>query len=153
MGGGASKAAAIGAEREKAAREIAAAREAAAAQENRVDELQSQLESERARSAGLEIQLKQLEAANAARESDAAEFVRNYDTLRSLVSERPMERRSSSSSNSSMNGGKAAVYQQAPASSSYTSYAPSAVSVSKNVLSPGTSPIMAVSSSGSDHTR
>jgi chromosome segregation ATPase len=62
MGGGASKAAAIGAEREKAAREIAAAREAAAAQENRVDELQSQLESERARSAGLEIQLKQLEA-------------------------------------------------------------------------------------------
>ena len=44
------------------AREIAAAREAAAAQENRVDELQSQLESERARSAGLEIQIKQLEA-------------------------------------------------------------------------------------------
>eukprot|EP01043_Picozoa_sp_COSAG02_P060616 COSAG02_NODE_7959_length_2712_cov_4.511602_2_plen_127_part_00 len=62
MGGGASTAAAIGAEREKAAREIATAREAAAAQENRVDELQSQLESERARSAGLEIQLKQLEA-------------------------------------------------------------------------------------------
>jgi hypothetical protein len=62
MGGGASKAAAINQEKEKAAREIAAAREAAAAQENRVDELQSQLESERARSAGLEIQIKQLEA-------------------------------------------------------------------------------------------
>jgi hypothetical protein len=62
MGAGASTAAAISQEREKAAREIALAREAAAAQENRVDELQSQLESERARSAGLEIQLKQLEA-------------------------------------------------------------------------------------------
>ena len=43
MGAGASTAAAISQEREKAAREIALAREAAAAQENRVDELQSQL--------------------------------------------------------------------------------------------------------------
>ena len=63
MGGGASKGkAAIDLAEEKAAREVAAAREAAAAQENRVDELQSQLEGERSRSAGLEIQLKELEA-------------------------------------------------------------------------------------------
>ena len=60
MGGGASRE--LEREKEKASREIAEAREAAAAQENRVDELQSQLESERARSAGLEIQLKDLES-------------------------------------------------------------------------------------------
>ena len=59
MGGGASRE--LEREKEKASREIAEAREAAAAQENRVDELQSQLESERARSAGLEIQLKDTE--------------------------------------------------------------------------------------------